>query len=284
MNDLVHIESSDLAELAEILGTKVSGNNEASNTIVRVPELKINSRSRDKLTKKPIPEGYFYLTNMEKTVYAETVTFRPLASHIQYFHWDDVDGERKLVCKSRAVKTTREEARDTRGGIACGMPDWDRRKELPREEQAKWRAMQMRVTRGLVSLTGETADGEEVTYENIPCIMFHKNSNYSGFWKQFMKKVPKGRHIHEYQAVLSSEYQENGSVVWYTFNYDIDLSSTLPLTKEVFDTMKVFAETIQAENKYVDQKYFEALKEGALDDSAIEALGDTLDDDFEDVA
>jgi hypothetical protein len=48
--------------------------------------------------------------------------------------------------------------------------------------------------------------------------------------------------------------------------------------------MKVFADTIKAENTYVDGKYFEALKEGALDERAVEALGDSLDDDFEEVA
>jgi len=282
MNDLVTFESSDLAELADILGTEVTGG--GSSDTVRVPELRANSRTRDKATKKAIPEGTLYLTNMDKTFYAESATFRPLAAHIQYFHWDDVDGQRKLISKSRAIKNTREEARDTRGGIACGMPDWEIRKEMSREEQAKWRSMQHRVIRGLVTMTGKTADGEEITVENQPCIMFHKNSTYSGFWNDFMKKLPKGRHLHEYQATMTTEYNENGSVTWYTFNYDVDLSTTLPLTQEVYETMKVFADQIKSENAYVDGKYFEALKEGAIDQGAIDALGDSLDDDFEDVA
>ena len=67
------------------------------------------------------------------------------------------------------------------GTIACGMPSWEDRKELERAEQNKWRSMQHRITRGLVNYTGKTADGEEVVYENQPCIMFHKNSNFSGF-------------------------------------------------------------------------------------------------------
>ena len=281
MNDLVTFESSDIAELADILGTTTGG---SAPDLFRVPELSINSKSRDKATKKSIPEGYFYLKNADQVFYAETATFRPLASHIQYFHWGEVEGKRKLICKSRAVKNAKDEARDTLGGIACGTPPWEVQKEMDYEEAKKWRDMKHRVVRGLVSMSGETINGKEMSVENQPCILFLKNSTYGGFYHEFIKKIPKGRNLHEYQATLSSEYQENGSVTWYTYKYDLDLSSTLPLTQEVYDTMKVFAETIKKENDWVDQKYFEALRSDALDEKAINAIGDSLDDDFEDVA
>tara|TARA_B100000767_G_scaffold100794_1_gene96746 strand:- start:232 stop:1086 length:855 start_codon:yes stop_codon:yes gene_type:complete len=284
MNDLTKINGSELAELAEILGTEVpkSGGNSA---IVRVPELKINAKSRNKLTKKSIPEGSFYLTGTDNPVYAEEVTFRPLASHVQYFHWDEVDGKRKLINKSIAVKNPyKDEARDTLGGIACGMPSWDARKEMEYDEAKKWRAMQHRVIRGVVSYTGKTEGGEEVTIENEPCIMFHKNSNYGGFYNEFIKKLPQGSQIYNYAAELSSSYNENGSVVWYTFMYMPDLKNELGMTKDIHDTMLVFADAIRAENKYVDERYFNAIKEGSIDSKAIDALGDSLDADFEEVA
>ena len=284
MNDITKINGSELAELAEILGTEVtkSGGNSA---ILRVPELKINAKSRNKITKKAIPEGSFYLTGSDAPVYAETVSFRPLASHVQYFHWDEVDGKRKLVNKSLAVKNPyKDEARDTLGGIACGMPSWDARKEMEYDEAKKWRAMQHRVIRGVVSYTGKTEDGEEVTVENKPCIMFHKNSNYSGFYNEFIKKLPDGSQIYNYAADLTSSYNENGSVVWYTFNYTTDLKNELGMTKDIHDTMLVFADALRAENKYVDERYFKAIKEGSIDSAAIDALGDSLDSDFEEVA
>ena len=210
MNELTQIDSSELAELAEILGTEVpSGSNKSA--LVRVPELKINAKSRNKNTKKPIPEGSFYLTGTDNPVYSETVSFRPLASHVQYFHWDEVDGKRKLINKSLAVKNPyKDEARDLLGGIACGMPSWDARKEMEYDEAKKWRAMQHRVIRGVVSYTGKTEDGEEVTVENQPCIMFHKNSNYGGFYNEFIKKLPQGSQIYNYAAELTSSYNENG--------------------------------------------------------------------------
>lgn len=283
MNDLTTIDNSALQEMDALLGTEVKGGG-GSSSIVRVPELVINARSRDKDTKKAIPEGSYYLKNMDKKVYSETVTFRPLASHIQYFKWDEVDGVRKLVNKSIAITRPTEEARDMRGGIACGTPSWEVLKEMDYADAKVYKAMRHRVTRGLVSYTGNTMDGEEVTIFNQPCIMFHKNSTYGGFWNGFMSKLPRGQKIYEYQCTMGAEYNENGSVVWYTPTYDVDLSTRLPVTKEIFDTMQVFAETIKAENRQIDDAYFKSIKEGAIDEAAYRALGDSLDDDFDDVA
>lgn len=284
MSDLTKVNGAELAELNQILGTEVAGG--ASNTaIVRVPELKINAKSKNKVTKKSIPEGYFYLRGTDQVAYAETVTFRPLASHIQYFHWDGEGKERKLKNKSLAVKSVyKDEARDMLGSIACGMPNWEARKEMNKEEAKYWRDMQHRVTRGLVSYEGETEDGEKVVVENQPCIMFHKNSTYSGFYNEVIKKLPNGSQLYNYEIKLTSSYNENGSVIWYTYNYEPNLKKELPLSEDVKATMRVFADTLRAENKYIDQKYFEAIKEGSIDSKATEALkslGDNLDDDFE---
>ena len=72
MNELTQINSSELAELAEILGTEVpSGSNKSS--LIRVPELKINAKSRNKITKKAIPEGSFYLTGTDTPVYLSLI-------------------------------------------------------------------------------------------------------------------------------------------------------------------------------------------------------------------
>ena len=56
------------------------------------------------------------------------------------------------------------------------------------------------------------------------------------------------------------------------------------MTQEVKETMMVFADTLRAENKEIDEKYFTAIKEGSIDSKAMSALGDSLDDDLEDVA
>ena len=281
MNDLSTLDSKEMEELAAILGTEVSG---GASTVVRVPELRINAKSVNKDTKKPIPQGSFYLKGSDKIAYAESVTFRPLASHVQYFNWDDIDGKRTLVNKSIAVLNPyKDEARDMLGSIACGMPSWADRQHMDKEVQKKWRAMQHRLVRGVVSFIGKTEDGEEVVYENEPCMMFHKNSTYSGFYNGFVKKIPKGHHLYNYEAKITSEYNENGSVVWYTFQYEPDLSNVLTFTKDVRDTSIVFAESIRAENKYIDSQYMKSITEGSIDGAAMTAI-DSLDADFEDVA
>jgi hypothetical protein len=48
--------------------------------------------------------------------------------------------------------------------------------------------------------------------------------------------------------------------------------------------MKVFAETIQRENETIRTAYWDARNEDMKDQAAIKGLGDSLDDDFEDVA
>lgn len=282
MNDLTTIDQSALQDLDELLGTEVTGG--GGSAIVRVPELVINSKSRDKETKKPIPEGSFYLKNMDQKVFAESVTFRPLASHIQYFKWDEIDGKRTLVNKSMAVARPSDDALDMLGTIACGMPPWEELKEMEYAEAKEYKQMRNRVTRGLVSYSGKTMNGEEVTIENQPCIMFHKNSTYGGFWNGFRSKLPKGKKIYEYQATMEADYNENGSVIWYTPTYSVDLSNPLPVTQEIFDTMKVFAETIKRENETIREAYWNARNEDMKDQAAIKGLGDSLDDDFEDVA
>ena len=282
MNDLTTIDQSALQDLDELLGTEVTG--VGGSAIVRVPELVINSKSRDKETKKAIPEGSYYLKNMDQKVFAESVTFRPLASHIQYFKWDEIDGKRTLVNKSMAVARPSDDALDMLGTIACGMPPWEELKEMDYAEAKEYKQMRNRVTRGLVSYSGKTMSGEEVTIENQPCIMFHKNSTYGGFWNGFMSKLPKGKKIYEYQATMEADYNENGSVIWYTPTYSVDLSNPLPVTQEIFDTMKVFAETIKRENEAIREAYWNARNEDMKDQAAIKGLGDSLDDDFEDVA
>ena len=278
MNDLATLDDAEMQELATFLGTNVSS---GDSSIVRVPELRINSKAMNKDTKALLDPGSFYLKSADKPAYAKSVTFRPLASHVQYFNWDEVDGKRTLVNKSIAVLNPyKDEARDMLGTIACGMPSWEERKAMPYETAKKWRAMQHRIVRGLVSYTGKTECGEKVVYENEPCIMFHKNSTYSGFYYDFVKKVPRGHHLYNYEAKLTSLYNKNGSVVWYTYVYEPDLSKVLPVTKSVRETCIVFADSIRAENKHIDSQYMAAIAEGSIDGAAMTAL-DSLDADFE---
>jgi hypothetical protein len=225
----------------------------------------------------PMPRGEFRLHMPDQIVYAKTVKFRPLASHIQYFLWEND----KLV-KSRALKNMREEARDTAGTLACGMPEWEVRAENEDLRQ-KYKDCQRRVVRGLVSMIGHNLEGDEIIIENQPTIYFGKGrTNYGGFFNEYIKQLPKGANIFDYEAKMSTERMKVGATVFFKIHWEPLLKDKLPMTKDVFETMKVFADTIRAENKYVDDQYFKAVKEDSLDTSAIAAIEDSLDADFVD--
>ena len=73
-------------------------------------------------------------------------------------------------------------------------------------------------------------------------------------------------------------------MTWYTFNYEPDLSNPLPITTDIFQTMQVFSDSIKAEKKQIMDAYFKAIKNGSVDNAAMKALGDSLEEDFEDAA
>ena len=181
------------------------------------------------------------------------------------------------------LKDFREEARDIKGGVKCGKPPYKVMQELPDEERERFREITLfRQVRGLVSYTGKTVAGEEVVIENVPCILMLKGSNYSAFESDYMDKLPSGAAIYDYEITLSAKRNKNGSVTWFTFVYGE--TTKVPMSKDAYDTMLVIAEMITKENKQVDDAYFDAIRSDSIDDGAIDALGDALDADFEDVA
>ena len=159
--------------------------------------------------------------------------------------------------------------------------------EMEREERKKWRDMQFRQVRGLVTMTGKTASGEEVVYENTPCMLQHRNSNYAGFKNAVLDALPGDKNLFDFNVELSSERNVNGSVKWYTFNYKPDFENPLDRTADLVETQKMIREMIDKENEYVDAAYYKCIQAGSIDSQAIAALEeviDGLDDDLTDAA
>lgn len=277
MNDLQIIEGKNLDALAGILGAS----NDSGGDTGRMPELKINSQVEDE-DGNLLPRGEFYIKGMDELVYAPTVKFRPLAHHYQWLHYDPE--QNKLVNKTRLVSSFREEARDIKGGIKCGKPAYKAMQDMPQEERDKYKDITLfRQVRGLVSYTGKTISGKEVTIENQPVILMLKGSNYSPFEEDYIKTLPSGKKIFDYVVELTTEKHKNGSVTWYTFVYG-KKEGPVAIDQQTYDTMVHIAEMISTENKKVDEQYFNAARDEALDSDAFDALGDSLDDDFDAVA
>jgi len=289
MTDLINAEAALTPEMeasyAALAASLGAGPNKSTSTLARFPVLSIMSNEDDMQGNaiKPDPRGKFYLKGSEKLAFAVKATFRPLSHHYQFIHFDDSG----LVNKSRAVIELKEEARDMLGTIKCGRPAWTAILEMDREEKKRWRDMQFRQVRGLVTMSGKTADGEEVVYQNTPCMLQLRNSNYGGFKNSVQDRVPVGRNLFDFNVELSSERNVNGSVKWYTFNYKPDFANPIPPTMELFETLQMIKDMIDKENEYVDEAYYKAISAGSIDAQAIAAIAqveDSLDDDLTDAA
>lgn len=276
MNDITTVDGSELEQFSDILSPPSRGN--SNEGIVRVTKFD-HQHSPDDDNGNPMPRGEFRIHMPEGIVYAKTPLFRPLMSHIQYYLWEDDKLTVSLVCKN-----LNEEARDTAGGIACGMPEWEVRAE-DKDLRQKYKDCQRRVVRGLVTADGHTLDGTSVKVENHPVIYFGKGrTNYGGFFNEYIKALPEGARLHDYQSEMSTERMKVGETVFFKIHWKPLLNNKLTLDRDAFETMKVFAETIRIENKGIDKEHFAKMKEGSIDTKAIKALGDSLDDDLEDVA
>lgn len=277
MGELQKIDSAKLAELNAILGL----NDKPQQSTNRLPELKFSTQRKDAEGNDIRQfEGMLYLKNYEQAVYAKNVKIRVLS---QLFQWIDYDpDENKVRNKTLLIPFMSHEARDQRGGIRCGKPTSREMKDWSPDRKAQYKSITLfRQLRCLVSYTGTTVDGKEVTVENVPAIILNKNSSYMNFEDEVVKKL-NGRNYNDVWIDVHGEEHQNGSVTYYTWHYTPDLKNPVPMDDKTFDTMIHFAEMVQKENQAIDASYERALRERSIDDDAIDALEDDLDSDLDD--
>lgn len=289
MSDLVLVEGFNLQDIAAELGATT----EQQGSGARLPSLRIN-RAVEDAEGRNLPRGAFFLSGQDVTAYADSVKFRPLSHHFQYMQYDAT--EKKYVNWTRQISSFKEEARDIKGTLRCGRPDSKAMNQLTREEKQRFKDIKnVRLVRGIVSFTGKTLDGEEITYENVPCLLRLTGQNnfqssdkgvYAPFDAQFRDRIPRGYEIWNFELDLTSKKHrsEDGQTIWYTIEYNMDPKNPLPISQEIYDSIVYVTTMVREENAEVDKKYTEALMGNRGFDDAIDALGSSLDDDLEDVA
>ena len=274
MNELTTISRSEQMELAAAMG--MGGSSAPSDD--RLPELKINYQEENEQGQE-LPRGQFYVKGTgDDPVFAKTVTFRPLSQLFQWIQYDPE--ENKVKNKTLMVPMLRDEARDMRGSTRCGKPTSNVLREMSKEEQRQYSDIKcFRQIRGLVSYKGKNADGEEVTIENTPCIIMAKGSGFNQFEDEFLKKIPRGRKMYEYETKMTLTREKGtGGNVWWVMHYDPDLVNAHPMTEEIFETVKVMAGIVKSENERVESAYQKALRDRNLDDDAIDAIAGVVED------
>lgn len=272
MNDIAVVDHAEQNRLAQLVGFS-SPAQESSNEQSGLPLLKINYSDEDD-NENALKKGTFFLTGQEIPVYATEVTIRPLT---QYFRWMDYDpdandGQGGLVNKTLMITDFRQEARDEKGTIRCGKPTSKYLQENPDEKAAYASITCFRMVHALVSYTGQTATGEEIAVENAPALISMKGASFNAFEDQVLKKMPRGNKPWDFAVKTTTKKHKQGSVIYFTWEFEPDFKKPLPLDAMVIDTIEHIVGLVEKDNLRVDQKYREALMKG--DD-------DSLEGDFE---
>jgi hypothetical protein len=278
MNEVATISKSEQQELAAAMGM---GGGSAPSSSDRLPELKINYQEENDQGQE-LPRGQFFVKGTEDDpVYAKSVNFRPLSQLFQWIHYDPE--ENKVKNKTLMIPMLRQEARDQNGTIRCGKPPSNALREMSKEDQKRYSDIKcFRQVRGLVSYEGKNADGEKVTVENLPVIVMLKGSNFNPFEDQFLKKLPRGRKMHEYSVkVGATRTKGSGGNVWWVMNFEPDLVNAMPMDEQVFETVKVMHEMVKRENTNIQASHEKALRNSSLSDDALDAL-EAVNSDLED--
>ena len=278
MNELTTISKSEQLEIAAAMGM---GGGSSSASSDRLPELKINYQEENDQG-QTLPRGQFFVRGTEDDpVFAKTVNFRPLSQLFQWIQYDPE--ENKVKNKTLMIPMLRQEARDMNGTTRCGKPTSNVLREMSKEDQKRYSDIKcFRQVRGLVSYERKNADGDKVTVENQPVIVMLKGSNFNPFEDEVLKKLPRGRKMHEYTVkVGATKTKGSGGNIWWVMNFEPDLINALPMDEQIFETVKVMHDMVKNENEKIQASHEKALRNSQLSDDAIDAL-DNVSSDLED--
>jgi len=260
----LNVDGDELKDFAELLGV-----GEIKNDLF--PIVKVTTKGKDAQGRE-VGRGMLWLkSNDLEPVYAKTMKIRPLSNHYQYTHWDKLKGEN--VNNTIQSPTFKTEFRDRLGTLKCGRPDnWYSR---PDDEKEQWSGIKCnRIIRALCSYTGKDADGNEVTIENKPVIIFNKSSNFGQFDDQYRKVIPKQKQVYDYWVEVSVKDHSNGGLEYYTMEYKPDFKTPVAMDQMTVDTLRVIVDVIKTSNASVNKAYATAIQEKSMSDLAIDAIED----------
>ncbi len=266
-NDVAIISQEELDAFAKRAGAEQSNGD-------FLPQLKVNYEDEDS-DGKELKKGDFFITGQDLTVYAKSVSFRPLTHHFQWIKFDDV--AKKVTNRTRFVPSFREEPRDEQGTLRCGKPPSKDLKANPALAKKYEDITCYRTVQGLATYTGKTADGKTAEVKDVPCALRLKGSNFSPFEEEYFGKLGKDKlWDHDLQLTVSKE--KNGASTYYVIHYEADFASRVPMTVEVFKTANVLQDRVDSTNKEIDTKYYDAVHKRTQDEKSAELVDELSDD------
>jgi hypothetical protein len=250
-NNLTNIKQMSNEQIMQAIGQ-----DDGSNAGTNIPRLAIN-RSPEDDDGNQLPVGHFYTydSNVGQNVFGKPVTLRPFISAMQYMHYDADKGE--YVNRSIIFKSWREEAIDILGGTKCGKIPFKERSNITPEEMERQRTIRCyKLVYGLLSFSkGKTAQGNDHSLENIPVLYRVTGTAFSPVTSALDLLKKRKKLMFNCTFSLDTKRQKKGGNVFYVPERSVNADANLELSDTDMETLKVFQESIDVENKEVIDLY-----------------------------
>ena len=266
-NNLTNINQMSDEQIMQAIGQ-----DDGSSTGTNIPRLAIN-RSPEDDDGNQLPVGHFYTydSNVGQNVFGKPVTLRPFISAMQYMHYDADKGE--YVNRSIIFKSWREEAIDILGGTKCGKIPFKERSSLTPEQLERQRTIRCyKLVYGLLSFNkGKTSQGNDHSLENIPVLYRVTGTAFSPVTSALDLLKKRKKLMFNCTFSLDTKRQKKGGNVFYVPEISVNADANLQLSDTDMETLKVFQESIDVENKEVIDLYNSAKSKGANGHDKIDA-------------
>ena len=266
-NNLTNIKQMSDEQIMQAIGQ-----DDGSSTGTNIPRLAIN-RSPEDDDGNQLPVGHFYTydSNVGQNVFGKPVTLRPFISAMQYMHYDADKGE--YVNRSIIFKSWREEAIDILGGTKCGKIPFKERSSLTPEQLERQRTIRCyKLVYGLLSFSkGKTSQGQDHVIENIPVLYRVTGTAFSPVTSALDLLKKRKKLMFNCTFSLDTKRQKKGGNVFYVPEISVNADANLQLSDTDMETLKVFQESIDVENKEVIDLYNSAKGKAAKGHDKIDA-------------
>ena len=266
-NNLVNIKGMSDEQIMQAIGQ-----DDGSSAGTNIPRLSIN-RSPEDDDGNQLPVGHFctYDSSVGQNVFAKPVTLRPFISAMQYMHYDADKGE--YVNRSIIFKSWREEAIDILGGTKCGKIPFKERSNITPEEMERQRTIRCyKLVYGLLSFSnGKTSQGNDHSLENIPVLYRVTGTAFSPVTSALDLLKKRKKLMFNCTFSLDTKRQKKGGNVFYVPEISVNADANLQLSDTDMDTLKVFQESIDVENKEVIDLYNSAKSKSSNGHDKIDA-------------
>ena len=266
-NNLTNIKQMSNEQIMQAIGQ-----DDGSSAGTNIPRLSIN-RSPEDDDGNQLPVGHFctYDSNVGQNVFAKPVTLRPFISAMQYMH-DDAD-KQEYVNRSIIFKSWREEAIDILGGTKCGKIPFKERSNITPEEMERQRTIRCyKLVYGLLSFSnGKTSQGNDHILENIPVLYRVTGTAFSPVTSALDLLKKRKKLMFNCTFSLDTKRQKKGGNVFYVPDISVNADANLQLSDTDMDTLKVFQESIDVENKEVIDLYNSAKSKSSNGHDKIDA-------------